>query len=294
MATTTYKKIIVIDINLDWNCYPQEDRRYKELPLVFDLIKKASKYQTLVISTSGCLSDAQDWLNRQNINIGYLIASGGSIIYDIAKKEIIQVNILDHDDILSIVHHGIMHGINVSIYTLDRKFMYISNAVSYNGIKNICYSQHEIIETYDLLLKTLQRTDIVDIGYLHYIGSINNDKQNRLLNNLDKYWEDEICNVIVKTNNTSKYIHFGTKNSTKLNAIQKIMSLNDIEHLSDVLYIASSCVNNQCFVTFPNALVAANADFINEIGNKKPTISISEGIEKLDPEFGLKTNSFWK
>lgn len=294
MASTTYKKIIVIDINLDWNCYPKEDRRYKDLPLVYDLLKKASKYQTIVISTSGCLSDALDWLFHQDINQGYLVASGGAIIYDIAKKEIIQANVLDHDDILTIVHHGIMHGINVTVYTPDRKFMYISNAVSYNGIKNICYSQHEIIDSYDMLLKTLQRNDIVDVGYLHYIGSVNNEKQNQLLYNLEKYWENEICNVIVKTNKTSKYIHFGAKNSTKLKAIQHIMAIKEIEHLSDILYVAASCVNNQCFVTFPNSLLTSNADFINEIGNKKPILPITEGIKRLDPEFGLKSNSFWK
>lgn len=294
MAATTYKKLVVVDVNLDWNCYPKEDRRYKDLPLVWGLLKDIAKYQTLVVTTSGCLSDAKDWLNQQNVTTGYLVASGGSIIYDIAKQEILQCNVLDYDDILTVVHHGIMHGVNVTIYTPDRKFMYISNAVSYNGIKNICYSQHEIIENYDMLRKTLTRTDIVDIGYLHYIGSVNNEKQMMLLYNLDKYWENEICNVIVKTNKTSKYIHIGTKDSTKLKAIQKIMAWNDIEHISDVLYIASSCVNNQCYVNFTNAMVASNADFINEIGNRKQHLSISEGVKKLDPQFGLKSNSFWK
>lgn len=294
MDTTTYKKLVVFDVNLDWNCYKQTDRRYKDLPLVYSLLEKASKYQTVVVQTSGCLTDALDFLNTHHIETGYLIASGGAIIYDIAKKEIIEANVLDPDDIQTIVHHGIMYGVNVAIYTPDRKFMYIANSVAYNAIKNNCYSLHEIIDTYDLLQQTLSRTDIVDIGYLHFLGSINNSKQNILLYNLDKYFEGEICNIAIKTNKTSKYVHIGTKESTKLRAIEKVMGITGVQQLSDVLYIAASCVNNECYITFKNSLITSNSDFMYEVGSNKTHRYLAQGVNNLDPEFGLKTNKFWK
>ncbi|MBQ0045740.1 MAG: HAD hydrolase family protein [Mycoplasma sp.] len=294
MSTTTYKKLVVFDINLDWNCYKKEDRRYKDLPLVYDLIEQASKYQTIVIQTSGCLVDALDFLNTHNVKKGYLVASGGAIIYDIAAQKIIQCNTLDPDDIQTVVHHGIMHGVNVTIYTPDRKFLYVSNSVSYNSIKDMCYSQHEIIDNYELLQQTLSRTDIVDIGYYHFLGSVNNSKQNLLLYNLDKYWEDEICNIVVKINKTSSYVHVGDKQSTKLKAIEKLMGITGVENLSDVLYIAASCVNSECYITFKNSLITSNSDFINEIGNRKQHKYLAENAQNLDPEFGLNSNSFWK
>lgn len=294
METTTYKKLVVFDINLDWNCYKKEDRRYKDLPLVYQLIEQAAKYQTVVIQTSGCLVDALDFINTHNVKKGYLIASGGAVIYDIATKQVIQSNTLNTDDIRTIVHHGIMYGVNVTIHTLDRKFIYISNAISYNSIKGLCYSQHEVIDNYDLLQQTLSRTDVVDIGYYHFLGSVNNSKQNVLLYNLDKYWEGEICNIVVKNNKTSSYVHIGRKESTKLKSIEKVMGITGVENLSDVLYIAASCVNNECYITFKNSLITSNSDFINEIGNRKPHKYLAENAATIDPEFGLKSNSFWK
>lgn len=294
METTTHKKIVVFDINLDWNCYKKEDRRYKDLPLVYPLIKKASECQTVIIQTSGCLIDALDFVYTHEITKGYLVASGGAIIYDIAAGKAIEIKTLDTDDAQTIAHHGIMASVNLTIYTPDRKFLYISNDVSYKMIKGMCYSQHEVIQSYDMLQKTLSRSDIVDIGYYLLNGSVDNQKQKILLYNIDKYWEDEICKLSIKTNKTSNYVHIGNKDSTKLKAIEKIMSLVGVEHLSDVLYIAASCVNNECYVTFRNSLITSNSDFINEIGNRKQHKYLAQEINNLDPEFGLKSNSFWK
>lgn len=291
---STFKKLVVFDVNLDWNCYKQEDRRYKDLPLVYDLMSKASKCQTIVVQTSGCLIDALDFATAHHLEKGYVIASGGAIIYDLEQKKIIDIHTLDGDDIRTIVHHGLMNGINITIYTPDRKFIYLANDVSYSAIKGLCYSQHEIIDSYDLLQQTMSRTDIVDVGFYHFLGTVDNTKQNRLLFSLDKYWEGEICNVIVKTNKTSKYVHVGDKQSTKLQAIHKIMGIVGIDHITDVLYIAASCVNNECYITFKNSLITSNQDYLNEIGNKKPHKYLAQEINNLDPEFGLKTNSFWK
>ena len=69
------------------------------------------------------------------------------------------------------------------------------------------------------------------------------------------------------------------------------MGFAGIEHLSDVLYVAVTCANNECYITFKNSLVANNEDFISEIGNKQHHY-ISDEIDNLDPEFGLKSNSF--
>lgn len=294
MDATTYKKIVVFDVNLDWNCYKKEDRRYKDLPLVYTLIEQASKYQTIIIQTSGCLPDAIDFLHAHHIEKGYLIASGGAIIFDIAANKIIEQHNLEADDIQTIVHHGIMHNVNISIYTPDRKFLYVSNEVCYSSNKGLCYSPHEVIQTYDMLKQTISRTDIVDIAYYHLLGSVNNPKQNVLLYNWDKYWEGEICNLNIKVNRTSSYVHFSNKEATKLKAVEKIMGLTGVDHLSDVLYIAASCVNNECYVTFRNSLITSNADFLNEIGNRKQHKYLAENAKALDPEFGLKSNTFWK
>ena len=294
MVATTHKKLVVFDINLDWNCYKKEDRRYKDLPLVYKLIEQASKFQPIVIQTSGCLVDALDFVNTHKITSGYLIASGGAIIYDIAKTQIISANYMDKDDVESVVHHGLMNNVNVTIYTPDRKFLYVANDVGYNIIKGMCYSQHEIIDNYELLKQTLSRNDIVDIGYYLIHGAVNNRKHDYILYNLDKYWENEIVNVIVKTNKTSNYVHIGNKASTKLKAIEKIMALVGVDNLSDILYIAASCVNNECYITFRNSLITSNSDFLNEIGNKKQHRYLAENADKLDPEFGLKSDSFWK
>ncbi|MCQ2776763.1 MAG: hypothetical protein MJ217_03505, partial [Bacilli bacterium] len=110
--------------------------------------------------------------------------------------------------------------------------------------------------------------------------------------NLDKYYEAEINKLSVKTNKTSNYVHLGNKESTKLKAIEKIMSIVGVEHLSDVLYVAASCVNNECYITFINSLITSNSDFINEIGNRKQHKYLAQEINNLDPEFGLKSNSF--
>ncbi|XQP55542.1 MAG: HAD hydrolase family protein [Mycoplasmoidaceae bacterium] len=291
---TTHKKLVVFDINLDWNCYKQEDRRYKDLPLVYPLIRKAYEYQTVVILTSGCLTDALDFVNTHEIKKGYLVASGGAIIYDIENSKILEMHTLDHDDIHAIVHHGIMNFVNVTVYTPTRKFIYVSNDVGYNNLKNLCYSQHEVLQTYDMLQQTLSRTDIVDIGYLMFLGPLDHPKQRLLLYNLEKYCENEVTNLTFKTNNTSKYVHIGTKNSTKLKAVEKLMALNDIKQFGDVLYIAASCINSDCYISFKNSLIASNNDFFNEIGYKKNHKFLAEEINKLDPEFGKKTGSFWK
>ncbi|MCQ3908157.1 MAG: HAD hydrolase family protein [Mycoplasmoidaceae bacterium] len=236
--------------------------------------------------------DALDFVYTHEITKGYLVASGGAIIYDIAAGKAIEIKTLDTDDAQTIAHHGIMASVNLTIYTPDRKFLYISNDVSYKMIKGMCYSQHEVIQSYDMLQKTLSRSDIVDIGYYLLNGSVDNQKQKILLYNIDKYWEDEICKLSIKTNKTSNYVHIGNKDSTKLKAIEKIMSLVGVEHLSDVLYIAASCVNNECYVTFRNSLITSNSDFINEIGNRKQHKYLAQEINNLDPEFGLKSNSF--
>lgn len=294
MEQTTYKKIIVFDVNLDWNCYKQEDRRYKDLPLIYSLLEKAGKYQTVVITTSGCLTDAIDFINNHNIKKGYLVASGGSIIYDIAQGKPIEIHTLNNDDVQTIVHHGIMNFINVTFYTPDRKFIYVSNDIGYNNLKSLCYSNHEVIDSYDTLQRTLNRTDIVDVGYLMFLGPLDHPKQRLVLYNLDKYYENETTHLSFKTNNTSKYVHIGTSDSTKLKAIQRIMALNDIQNLSDVLYIAASCINNDCYIAFKNALLASNSDFINEIGSKRQHKYVAQEVSKLDPEFGLHSNKFWK
>lgn len=294
METTTYKKIVVFDVNLDWNCYKQEDRRYKDLPLVYSLMKEASKYQTIVIQTSGCLVDALDYANEHEIKTGYIVASGGSIIYDLANNKIVQMLPLSQDDVQAVVHHGIMHNINITFYTPERKFIYVSNTVGYQSLRNMCYSHHELIESYDLLQKTLNRTDIVDIGYLMFLGPLDHPKQRLVLYNLNKFWDDEICNLSFKTNNTSKFVHIGDKNATKIKAVEKIMELNGVDHLSDVLYVAASCINNECFVSFKNSIVASNSDFFNEIGANANPKYIADQVYNLDPEFGLHTNSFWK
>lgn len=292
--TTTHNKLVVVDINLDWKFDKLNDRRYKDMPLVYDLTNKASQYQTVVVSTSGCLSDALDFAGKINLNKGYIIASSGSIIYDLAQRKIIEMLTIDSDDIQTIIHHGLMNGINIAIYTSNRKFMYVCNNVVYDALKDDCYSHHDVITSYDLLKQTLQRTDIVDIAYLHFLGSVNNSKQDLLLSNLDKYWEQEVCNVAIKLNRTTSYVHFGHKEATKLKAIQRIMSICNVLNQSDVLYIAGSCVNRECYITFRNSLITANSDFINEVGNKMNHKYLAKEVNTLDPEFGLHSNSFWK
>lgn len=289
----TYNKLIVIDINLDWKI-DDKDYKNKDMPLVLSLFKKASQYQTVVLQTSNCLVDAIDLIKSLNIKKGYLVASGGAIIYDIAQEKILQMYTLDPDDIQTMIHHGIMNGINITLYTSDRKFMYVSNAVAYNTIKNKCYSQYEIIDNYDLLQKTLSRTDIVDIGYLYLLGSSNNSKQDKFLSNLEKFWENEVSSISIKSNKTSDFVHVGHKDATKLKGIQYIMGLTNVGHLSDVLYVGASIVNNECYITFKNSLITSNSDFINEIGSKNKHKFIATEINNLDPEFGLHSNSFWK
>lgn len=293
METVTHKKLIVFDVNLDWNSYKQEDHRYQDLPLVYSLMKKASKYQTIVIQTSNCLVDLLDFANKQDLNKGYLIASGGAIIYDLAQRKIISSNPLDNDDVRTIIHHGLMDNANIGIYTTDRKFMYVSNTVSYSLMNKRAYSEHEVINTYELLEKTLQRTDIVDISFSLLLGSLNNRKQNVLLYNVDRFFEGETTTLNINANKTTNFVHISSKDSTKIKAIEKIMAIEHIELLSDVLYIAASCINTDCFISFKNCLVTSNTDFTNEIGNK-PCKYLANEQEKLDPEFGLKSNSFWK
>lgn len=294
MENKTYKKIVVFDVNLDWNCYKQEDRRYRDLPLIYPLIKKAYEHQTVVITTSGCLVDAIDFINTHEIKKGYLVASGGAIIYDIAAEKIIQMNTLSQEDAHAIVHHGIMNFINVTIYTPTRKFIFVSDDVSYKTLRKLCYSQHELLSTNDMLQQVLSRNDIVDIGYLMFLGPLSHPKERWVIYDLEKYYENEVNNLTFKTNNTSKYVHIGTKESTKFNAIETIMHIVGTNHLSDVLYIAASCINNECYVSFKNSLITSNNDFFNEIGYKKQHKFLADEIKNLDPEFGLKTNSFWK
>lgn len=294
MASTTHKKLVVFDVNLDWKFEQQNDYKYKDMPLVYDLITKAVQYQPIIIQTTECLVDAIGFANSLNLKSGYLIASGGSIVYDIAQAKILQILNMDNDDVRTAVHHGLMYGLNVSIYTPDRKFMYISNTAVYATIKDKFYSPYDVIIDYDLLKKTLERTDIVDVGYLHALGTVNNQKQDILLNNLEKYWEQEVCNVAIKLNRTSKYVHIGHKKANKLNGIEKVMEIEKVQNQSDVLYIAASCVNGQCYNAFKNCLLTSNPDFINEIGNRKQHLYLAENLDKLDPEFGLKLNSFWK
>ncbi|MCQ3907506.1 MAG: HAD family hydrolase [Mycoplasmoidaceae bacterium] len=245
-----------------------------------------------MITTSGCLTDALDFVNNHKIKNGYLVASGGAIIYDIAEGKIIEMHTISNEDVQAIVHHGIMNFINVTFYTPDRKFIYVSNDIGYHNLKHLCYSHHEVLDTYDMLQKTLNRTDIVDIGYLMFLGPLDHPKQRLVLYNLDKYFENEIPSLTFKTNNTSKYVHIGTKDSTKLKAVQKIMAKQNIQNLSDVLYIAASCINNECYIAFKNSILASNSDFINEIGNRKKPKYIEQEAPKLDPEFGLHTNNF--
>ena len=124
-----------------------------------------------------------------------------------------------------------------------------------------------------------------------FLGSIDNAKQDHFLFNLDRYFDGEIQDIVIKTNKTSDYIHVGNKSATKLKGIQKVMSLVGVDHPSDVLYIAASCVNSECYVSFVNSLITSNSDFPNEIGNK-PHKYLSNEVKNLDEEFGLKTNSF--
>lgn len=70
------------------------------------------------------------------------------------------------------------------------------------------------------------------------------------------------------------------------------MLINGIDSLSDILYVAASCIDNDCYIAFKNSLITSNSDFINEIGNHKEHKYLAREINNIDPDLGLKTNSF--
>ncbi|MCQ2748402.1 MAG: HAD hydrolase family protein [Mycoplasmoidaceae bacterium] len=185
--TTTHKKIVVFDLNLDLNSNKQEESKYKHLPLVYKVMHDAAQYQTIVIQTTNGLSDGINFVRNQNITKGYLIASCGAIIYDITNNKIIDSIPLNNNVVYTIVHHGIMSNVNVGIYTADKKFIFVSDNVGYSVNKDNSYGPYDVIPSYDLLTKALTRTDIVDVSYFTYYGKFDKQFTEQLIGSLNHY-----------------------------------------------------------------------------------------------------------
>lgn len=292
--TKTFKKLVVFDTNLDWKIYSPEDPRYRDINLLLALFKQAYEHQTIVITTSGSLNDALAFMARANFERGFLVASGGGVIYDFSKKKIILKNVMDKDEIRAVIHHGIMFGLNIAIQTINHKYLIVSNTVAYEKIKDKVFSPFIIINNHSDLNIIIEAEEIVDVSFVNLVEASKNSKERSMLFHLDCYFENEINNLVTKANKTSIFTHIGNKASTKYKAVQTIMDLNGIENPNDVLYVGGTCINKQCYITFRNTLITSNPDFIYEIGNCKRHRYLAQEINNLDPELGLRTNSFWK
>lgn len=291
---TTYKKLVVFDFGIDWKDY-SDLKKYKDLGLVYPLVKEASLYQTVVCSTSACLPDAIDFMKSKGINSGYLVASGGAIVYDMVKNEIISKICLTKEEVQQTVHHGLMLGLNMAITTPTEKFFFISNSVSYELIKQRTYSPYKVITTYEQLQEVINREDIVDIAFANLVSPHKALRENFNIYKLERFFDNEINDLNIKINQTSIFCHIAKKEATKLKALFKVMSVSGVTQLTDILYIAATCINRECFINFKNSLITSNKNFEHEIKdiNKKRHYLANE-INNLDSEFGLKSDSFWK
>lgn len=289
-----FNKLIIFDINLDWNKYDENDKRYKDLSLIWALYKQAVEHQTVVIQSSGWFQDCIDYIDQTRIKKGYLIANAGAIIYDIAKQKIIEVNPIKSEEVKAIVHHGIMLNINMVISTPKQKYVFVSDEVSYKRIENSLYSKPKWIESYEQLDKIINKDDIVDIAYITPFETGKNEVQRQFQYNIERYFDNEVNDIVIKANQSSPFVHFSSAKSKKLKALQQVMALANIEHLNDIMYIACTCINRECYLYFKNTLIANNPDFLVEIAGAKPPKYISNEINNLNIDFGKETNSFWK
>jgi len=294
MTNNNHKKLIVFDINLDWKQGSERLSWNKDIDDIFALFKKASQFQTVVLTTSGCFFDAVDFVVKSNIDKGYLITNGGALIYDIAAKKIIAEHYLSKADVKALFHHGFTMGLNIVFSAKTNKYIFVSNRILFEKLKKDIYSPCTVIESYKQLNEILENEDILDLSYSSIYQSGADLIDSLQLYNVERVYDNEVCNFIPKINRTSMFIHFGSKESTKYKAIQTVMSYANIDSPNDVLYVAASCCNKLCYIAFKNSLISSDPVMLLELGNNKKHRYISEEMDHLDDKFGLESDSFWK
>lgn len=289
-----YKKLIVFDINMDWKRYDAKDERYKEKDYTFKILDRANKNQTIAILTSAWIGDALDFIKKNNITTGFLVANGGSIIYNIGTNNVEEVHYLEPDDVNTIVHHGIMLNRNIVIYTFNHKYIYVSNEITYRKLQAKSYSNFEVIKDYDQLKKICESNEVLDISYAHIWQDNKSDAEAKVIESIKQYFYNEKNNIAIKANATSSYTHFTHKDSTKLKACHKVMALSGIDAMNDILYVSTTCINRDCYVNFKNTLIVNNPDFFYEIKDAKQPKFLVDEFDNLSQDLGKETNSFWK
>jgi len=289
-----HKKLIVFDLNLDWKQDLEQKESNKDREIILSLMKRAYDFQTVVLTTSGCFFDALDFVLKNKIDKGYLVANGGAIIYDIANKKVISEHFLQNSDVRALFHHGYTMGLNIIFATKINKYIYVSNSILYEKMKRKAYSPYTIINQYNKLNEILSSNEILDLSYTSHYDSGVELIDSLQLYNVERFYDNEVMNFIPKVNKSSVFIHFGSKQSTKYKAILAVMAYANIDSPKDVLYIASTCFNRDCYLGFKNTLVSTNPNILLELEKGKKHNFIQEKWKQLDEKFGLETDNFWK
>lgn len=281
-----FDKIVVFDLNLDW-INSTEASMVHNIFLIIALIKKAAKQQIVVLTTSASLNDLLNFAKKIGLHSGFLVCNFGSLIYDLKKKKIVYDDPISLDDVKMITHTAAIINTNFVLNSVKQKATFSTDLISENYLVKNSYSQIDKIADYDGLEKFFNSNKIYSINLFSTNSYVYNRNLQLLENNL------QAKNLRITKNATSNFIVINNITSSKCKAIIFVMQKNNVLKTNDVLYIACSCVDNECLYSFNNVIINDTEKILTEVSNR--TIrKFSNGITRLDLDFGAKTGKFWQ
>jgi hydroxymethylpyrimidine pyrophosphatase-like HAD family hydrolase len=151
-----FDKIFLIDIN------PGNDEITKEMVMgrLSRIVKNASIYQNIVITSHSNLVLLKKLVNDIGIKIGYIVSDNGARVYSIIEDRVIFETVIKSEDVSAATHFSIMEGSLVLASGSSREYAYSVNLLNALALNKKHYVPLPYTNDYGKFIKFLGSTNI--------------------------------------------------------------------------------------------------------------------------------------
>ncbi|ADX98347.1 hypothetical protein [Mycoplasma suis] len=278
-----YEKIISLELD-----FFEISQTYSEdeLEKFVKMLRELSIYNNLFLFTNESYSFVTKFTENWNLPVGYIVFNSGSCVYSLAESKKQFENFLDRDSAILIARFCFFHNLSFIIHTSENiSFTFGINLLNISSFRGLSFKYHFLVFQYKILknwksiYEVLHKYPIYSIEVL-FEEKIDWFKECKMVAIL-QYLKSLECEF--NTFETKSTIYFFSKENSKIETIQKVVSENTREEIENNLIYFS--------MNFPDFEFAIKTCFW--FSDLKQADWITEKVADIDPIYMPRGNINW-